>query len=358
MQLATEVHLCLQGHTEPLRVWRFGTPAQHTLVHGKRTLRMLQQEECAALPGWHAISTDGGALLQLDVPSAGTDGLADVWHLSALQVALPTSELYRRLAPTLFRAPVIPVAATSAQARPAAAQPTHICESECQVQLSFLTLTGTCVATARFPATIGARPLQPPPEEHRRVNLLLARVAPTARVESMASDFLPQAGIACCQVRQRGRVVMSAATHFSGALSSGARWSLGEAVYEDTSGVTQREQMEGRLSMGVVSVSGDGSAEASLRESLKPISSDVSVAGGDGGDSCAPAPAPLGDADDRIDHEETVGHTRALRWRLEGVELLLQVPWNAEEQGVVFRPHAAVDWPWTVGLKRLANYLA
>jgi len=330
LQLATEVMLLLDGGPEPLRVWRYGLAARHTVAHGRRTIRMLRPEERPSLPGWHAISTDGAALLQLDAPAVGTDGLADVWHLSMLQLALPTAELYRRVAPRLASALLPAASSTAADVQ----QRAPMIPDGCKMLLAFHTLDGACVAGACFAAMLDVRPLQPPPTEHRRVRLLQASVRPasdTRVVELQACGFLPQVGIACCQLWQAGRVVLSTATHFGGALDGGAKWSLGEAVYEDTSGVTQREQMEGHIFTGRVRVSHDTGAEAALRESVV-------------------APDDCGELTTEQDN------AAALHWRLEGVELSLQLPWNADEQGVVFQPHAC-ERAWTSQLRQLAMQL-
>ena len=106
---------------------------------------------------------------------------------------------------------------------------------------------------------------------------------------------------------------------------------LGEAVYEDTSGVTQREQMEGHIVTGRIRVSRGASAEAPPGESVPP----------DDG---------AGLATERDD-------AAALRWSLEGVELSLQMPWDADEQGAIFRPHAC-ERAWTSELRRLATLRA
>ena len=100
MQMATEIHLQLDGRD--IRVWRYGVPSSEIRVHGKRTVRMLDAAERSELPGWHAVTLDGAGLLNLDVPSRGVDGLADVWHLSTMRVLLNRFELYRELAPKLL----------------------------------------------------------------------------------------------------------------------------------------------------------------------------------------------------------------------------------------------------------------
>merc|ERR1711924_111339 len=59
----------------------YGVPAEHTVVHGKRDIRLLTPNEKKDFPGWHAISNEGAVLLCLDAPTYGTDGMADIWHI-------------------------------------------------------------------------------------------------------------------------------------------------------------------------------------------------------------------------------------------------------------------------------------
>ena len=98
LQLGTECQLLLG--TVPLRTWRYGVPNAEASCHGKRAIRWLTTEEKSELESvgagvWHATSLDGALHLRLDAPSAGTPGLVDAWHISAMSVALCSLELYR-----------------------------------------------------------------------------------------------------------------------------------------------------------------------------------------------------------------------------------------------------------------------
>uniref|UniRef100_A0A7S4ME69 Uncharacterized protein n=1 Tax=Prymnesium polylepis TaxID=72548 RepID=A0A7S4ME69_9EUKA len=249
---------------EPLRVWRYGVPAEHTVVHGKRDIRMLTPNEKKDFPGWHAISNEGAALLCLDAPTYGTDGMADIWHIASAQLALPMFDLYSQLKPSLLAQPSLlaPPLPPHSQSPPTGAT----------MQLSFHALDGRCIARARFAASVRAAPFSPPEAAHRRVEVFRVSATPAsaAPVRCESTELLPRAGIVCAVLWQHGALVCSAAAHFGGALGSiDALCSAGEAVYLDTSGATQREHLPTRIMTGAVKVSPATAAEESLTAGME-----------------------------------------------------------------------------------------
>lgn len=326
MQIATELHLLLSGEAGPLRVWRYGVAAELTVAHGKRSIRLLSPDEKHELPGWHAVSEDGAALLLLDAPSYGTDGLADVWHIASVQVALPTYDLYRRLAPRALALPMRPQLATLAQ-------------------LSFHSADGRCLARGRFPAILQLqapdRLPAPPLEARRRIETLLIRVTPAASgpLRLMARDLLPRAGIVCALLWQDGSLVSSAAAHYTGALGTvEASWPTVEAVYIDGSGVTQRELLQGRATTGSVTVqqclSGGHNRWAAPKAPATPTD---------------PLADPHADVDGAVfSHNSDAGAS----WELELAEpaLWMQLPRAAELPGVSLWPRGC-QLPWAADVR-------
>ena len=301
VQLATEVQLQFDGH--PLRIWRYGVPSEAVRVHGKRTVRMLNAVERSLLVGWHACTTDGTSLLQLDTPSYGTDGLADVWHLSRMRVALNVFELYHALLPKLLR---------TLRRQPPATEPFM---TTCELQLGFHDSRAVTVASARLPVVLeaGALPTTPDP---RRVPVI--NVVATLDTRQVAGEvvipadtgWLPRNGMVSFVLRQGGRVVLRACMMYHNALGSvdAACWSLGEAEYQDVSDTTHREALLGRLSTGKVKV----------RRTQCPAESQ----GREGEEAAA-----------------------ALEWCVAGIHLSMHIPGEDVPPGVQFRAHACeAEW--------------
>ena len=301
VQLATEVQLQFDGH--PLRIWRYGVPSEAVRVHGKRTVRMLNAVERSLLVGWHACTTDGTSLLQLDTPSYGTDGLADVWHLSRMRVALNVFELYHALLPKLLR---------TLRRQPPATEPFM---TTCELQLGFHDSRAVTVASARLPVVLeaGALPTTPDP---RRVPVI--NVVATLDTRQVAGEVvipadtgcLPRNGMVSFVLRQGGRVVLRACMMYHNALGSvdAACWSLGEAEYQDVSDTTHREALLGRLSTGKVKV----------RRTQCPAESQ----GREGEEAAA-----------------------ALEWCVAGIHLSMHIPGEDVPPGVQFRAHACeAEW--------------
>jgi hypothetical protein len=300
VQLATEVQLQFDGH--PLRIWRYGVPSEAVRVHGKRTVRMLNAVERSLLVGWHACTTDGTSLLQLDTPSYGTDGLADVWHLSRMRVALNVFELYHALLPKLLR---------TLRRQPPATEPFM---TTCELQLGFHDSRAVTVASARLPVVLeaGALPTTPDPRRVPVINVVatLDTRQVAGEVVIPATTGIPRNGMVSFVLRQGGRVVLRACMMYHNALGSvdAACWSLGEAEYQDVSDTTHREALLGRLSTGKVKV----------RRTQCPAESQ----GREGEEAAA-----------------------ALEWCVAGIHLSMHIPGEDVPPGVQFRAHACeAEW--------------
>lgn len=349
LEVASEVTVTFRGR--PLRVWRYGRPNAQVLAHGKRTVHLFAggaggpratdlREATGGSEQWHAATDDGACLLQLDIPSFGTDALEDAWHLTRAQFALPSHELYRFLMPSLYpqwppvtsaaTAPLVPaVAAAEGGADLGGADLGGADLGEAELELTIYTATGQRLATGRSTCRLSAAP--PALREERRVRTI--EVAATADKEAVMQlrlhgsarsaptpPFAPRAGILSLVLRQRRQVVAATCTHFTGAVGGlEAGFVLGEAVYEDTSGVTQRETMDGRLTYSGLRV--------------------VLSGGGGEADGVPPAGSREG--------EESVG------WEVRDVRLVLLVP-AQEVDGVTFQPHAC-GLEWARDLRRLVD---
>ena len=313
MQLATEIQLLFDG--QPLRIWRYGVPSGALRVHGKRTVRMLEGAERADLVGWHARTLDGAGLLQLDAPSYGTDGLADAWHLSCMQISLDFFTLYRAISPKLMLAPQL---ALAPQPTTESLRPDDTASAACQLQLSFHSLDGELLGSTSFAARLSVAkiiaaavdaPRAQAQHEPRRVSVLEVAARPVdgaAAVELRASSWLPRSGMACAVLRQHNAVVLSTCVHFANAVGAvDAPWTLGEAAYTDVSQTRHREPLHGHVATGKVST-----RTASVEDD---------------------APAEL-------------------RWRLEGPKLTFQIP-SDDQPEVEFQPHAC-QAEWAAGLRQ------
>ena len=304
VQLATEIQLQFDGH--PLRIWRYGVPSEAVRVHGKRTVRMLDAAERSMLVGWHACTTDGTSLLQLDTPSYGTDGLADVWHLSRMRVALNVFELYHALLPKLLGTHLGALRRQSTATEPFT--------TTCELQLGFYDSRAATVASARLPVVLeaGALPTTPDPRRVPVINVVatLDTRQVAGEVVIPATTGIPRNGMVSFVLRQGGRVVLRACMMYQNALGSvdAACWSLGEAEYQDVSDTTHREALLGRLSTGKVKV----------RRTQCPAESQ----GREGEEAAA-----------------------ALEWCVAGIHLSMHIPGEDVPPGVQFRAHACeAEW--------------
>lgn len=379
LQLATELHLTFHGKT--LRVWRYGQPNAEAFACGKRTIHLLpggsagpkasELREATGGQPWHAISADGSLLLELDAPASGVDGLSDVWHVCRAQVALPAHVLYRALAPRLY--PQWP-------AQPAAAaRPRHHPSSDrtCELELTLYRVSGERVATTRCSAALtasAATSLQQS-EELRRVGCTRVSVDPVTQTvllsvhaddsSGVLPQFAPRAGIASIVLRQQRQVVATACTHYTGAIEGmTAEFSLGDAVYVDESGVTQREAMSAKLSYRRLRSIADSSFDAELAEVVGPM------------DACEADATEKADATENADartHVAAVSRNASAKapadstgdgqqangqaegpstpWEVHGLNLEMLVP--AEDvAGVSLEPHAC-DPIWARALRHL-----
>ena len=347
LQLASEMHLTFRGIL--LRVWRFGQPNPEAYASGKRTINLLpggghgaQSAELRNATGeqWHAQSEDSGLLLQLDVPSYGTDGLLDAWHVTKAQVALSAHEFYRALSPALYpRWPLLRLPERRVAEGPAS--------SDCELELSLCDAHGERVASGRCPCVLSAVPAA---LELRRVDCLrvcatpvepTVLLTPQADVEGVTAEFAPRTGIASVVLRQQGHVVAATAGHFMGAVGGlTARFSLGDATYNDESGVTQREQQEGSVSYAnlVVTpkVAADPAAEVGheVRRGDEPMDVDALTA--------------------QVESQSlALAHEQPVRWEVHGLRWEALVP-AADTPGVSFAPHACGP-DWVRGLRRLGT---
>ena len=361
LEVASEVTVTFRGR--PLRVWRYGRPNAQVLAHGKRTVHLFPggaggpratdlREATGGSEQWHAATDDGACLLQLDIPSFGTDALEDAWHLTRAQVALPSHELYRFLMPSLYpqwppvtsaaAAPLVPaVAAAEGGADLGGADLGGADLGEAELELTIYTATGQRLATGRSTCRLSAAP--PALREERRVRTI--EVAATADKEAVMQlrlhgsarsaptpPFAPRAGILSLVLRQRRQVVAATCTHFTGAVGGlEAGFVLGEAVYEDASGVTQRETMDGRLTYSGLRV--------------------VLSGGGGEADGVPPAGSMAGSREG----EKSVGWEgeKSVGWEVRDVRLVLLVP-AQEVDGVTFQPRAC-GLEWARDLRRLVD---
>jgi len=321
VQLATEIQLQFDGH--PLRIWRYGVPSEAVRVHGKRTVRMLDAAERSMLVGWHACTTDGTSLLQLDTPSYGTDGLADVWHLSRMRVALNVFELYHALLPKLLGTHLGALRRQSTATEPFM--------TTCELQLGFYDSCAATVASARLPVVLeaGALPTTPEPRRVPVINVV-ATLDPrqvAGEVVIPATGWLPRNGMVSLVLRQGGRIVLRACMLYHNALGSvdAACWSLGEAQYQDVSDTTHREALLGRLSTGKVKV-----RRTRCSSSSKPL-----------GDAEIEDEALTAESQGRGGEEEAA----SLEWCLAGFHLSMLIPGEDVPPGVQFRAHACeAEW--------------
>jgi hypothetical protein len=346
LQVATELHLTCRG--DSLRVWRFGAPNQEIHACGKRTISLLPaggavQRALREASGdtWHAMSDDHGLLLSLDAPSVGTDALADVWHVVSGRVTLPTATLYQALAPAL--PPLLRAPPTAAQT------------AACVLHMRIADAHGEPVASAAWPVALAVHRPAARANELRRVACLEAvatpTTAPTLRSHARAADaeafdapYVPSTGsvwLSLCA--PSGGRLLDACAFYVGALESlHAPFALGEAVYADESGVTQREAMEGVLSYDrLVRRHRDQARDADGAHDTAA----------DGAEGAGTNDAPVTDAavDDAVPGE-------CVTWDVVGVRLSLRVPAEAVE-GVAFSPHAC-DARWAESLMRLLPHAA
>lgn len=263
LELASEVHLVFRAAS--IRVWRYGRPNAEAFACGKRSIHLFpegssgpQASELRDATGgeqWHAMSDDGASLLQLDVPSFGTDGLEDAWHVIKAQVSLPIHELLRNFMPTLY--PRWPLATT---AEPPVAVDTQVdgALDSCQLEVGLYSATGQKLASGRVPCHLASTgEAQLALRRVKAISWLATPTEPTTSLrlqkgsadEAAPKHFAPRAGILSVVLRQQRQVVAAACAHFTGALNGlSVTFSVGDAEYEDESGVAQREPMQWTLS--------------------------------------------------------------------------------------------------------------
>lgn len=381
MELASEISLTFRGR--PLRVWRYGRPNVQALAHGKRTVHLFagggsgpqatDLREAMGGEQWHAGTDDGACLLQLDIPSFGTDALADAWHVTRAQVALPMHELLRHLMPSLYpRWPIHGPAATAAAAASAAPSTAPSEGGEGgdelgggELELTFYSTTGQMLASGRCACRLCASAVA---MEQRRVGVIgvtAEPMEPALRLQLHRSavptaappPFAPRAGILSVVLRQRRHVVAAACFHFTGAVRglTAPLW-LGEAVYEDESGVTQREPMNGRLSYAELRVIGSAAAASGIAgmpgASPNSVDADMDADMGTAIGRCV-GKSGDGDMDRGVVGQDAAGDGRleGACWEVHGIQLSLLVP-AREMDGVTFRPHAC-GLEWAKSLRRL-----
>ena len=206
MQIGTEVHLTFRGRT--LRTWRYAELNRVVHACGKRTVHLIPASSNgqrtlreATGQAWQAMGDDAALLLSLDVPAYGTDGLADLWHVCAGRIVMPTHALYRVVVPQRCSLAREPAAATA------------------DVLLSIHDADGLLVASGQWTIRWSLHPVA---LDQRRVGCCEAMAAPTSTPQltfhakaagsAAADSYVPRTGAIVLLLYQHGRVALSASS--------------------------------------------------------------------------------------------------------------------------------------------------